>query len=156
MLQTGETSLLDKIKAYLDKEEWSYDFIEENNILRVPYSGDNGQWIAILRHFEDRGLIGCYSLMPFNVPTERRQVAAEMLAMMNYDMVMGCFELDIGDGEVRFRTTLPIDGDQVSDKLLEKLIFVNLTVTDHFFPALTSICEEGVTATAALGKLSVA
>lgn len=71
-------------------------------------------------------LCAVYSVHPQRVAPDRRGLLAEWLVHENYDIVVGAFEMDGEDGEVRFRTAIDTTGDRLSDALFERLLVANL------------------------------
>ena len=48
------------------------------------------------------------------IPEHKRKVMAEVLSRVNYGMVLGCFEMDLSNGDLNFRLAIPTDGAGVS------------------------------------------
>jgi hypothetical protein len=45
--------------------------------------------------------------------------------MANYDMIIGNFELDLRDGEVRYKTSIDFEGDRLSFAYINNLVYTN-------------------------------
>ena len=54
-------------------------------------------------------------------------------------MILGNFELDYTDGEVRFKTSLQLNGTPLTPRLLQPLIFGNVRVMDTYLPGLQAV-----------------
>jgi hypothetical protein len=88
------------------------------------YRAHTARWPLLIRIGTQQCAV--YSVHPRLVPAERRADAAAWMAMENYDLVVGGFEMDLEDGEVRFRTSLDVTGDRLSEALFDRLLVINL------------------------------
>jgi len=74
---------------------------------------------------------------------------AELLTRANYGMLIGNFELDLDDGEIRYKTSIDMEGlvplsaeDRSVSKLLWKsLVYANVLTSDQYLPAIKSVVE---------------
>ena len=96
---------------------------------------------AILRVY---ATVGCHA------PEQKRAVAAELLNRINWRLVVGNFEMDVADGEIRYRTTLDARGGELTDEMVECTIRTNLTTIDRFYPAIMTLLWNDLSAEDAL------
>ena len=82
-----------------------------------------------------------YCLAPVGVPPERRLPAAEFLTRANYGMAVGNFELDVHDGEVRFKTSVDSGGSELDLGQMRPLIDVALQMMRDYLPGLRAVIE---------------
>jgi hypothetical protein len=66
---------------------------------------------------------------------------AEFLTRANYGMVIGNFEMDYADGEVRFKTSVDVEDAHLNRALLHHIVHANLLMTDKYLPGITAIIE---------------
>ena len=59
-------------------------------------------------------------------------------------MAIGNFELDFTDGEVRYKTSIDVEGDQLSSVLIKTLVYTNVTMMDEYLPGIKAVIEAGV------------
>jgi hypothetical protein len=88
----------------LDKIGISKRSVDNDNI-RYGF-GDETYTIATRINFPSDGEIIIYSNPDFKMPEPSRQKTMEYINRKNFTSKIGCIELDIRDGEVRFRTSL--------------------------------------------------
>ncbi len=81
---------------------------------------------------------------------ERRAALAEFVTRANFGLVVGNFEMDMDDGEVRYKTSIDVEGDRLSTALLHQLVRVNLEMMDKYLPGLYAVANEGLDALAAI------
>jgi hypothetical protein len=48
---------------------------------------------------------------------------AEFLTRANSGMVIGNFELDFADGEIRYKTSIDVEGDKLSYAIIKRLVY---------------------------------
>ncbi|HEX4109353.1 MAG TPA: YbjN domain-containing protein [Solirubrobacteraceae bacterium] len=104
--------------------------------------GANGAWLLVGQAYDDRGAVAVYSVLGAHVPEERRDAMDELLTRLNHGIVLGSFEMDYEDGEVRFKCSAPAP-DAPTPESLGPLTAVALSVTDHYLPALQAVLDDG-------------
>lgn len=83
---------------------------EHIHSMRLPIQGKNAEWVCLLRVFEQTERVLVYSLLPDSVPEAQRSDLALMLTQINYGLIVGNFEMDLDDGEIRYKTSLDVEG----------------------------------------------
>ena len=145
---------INRFIEFFEKQGWGYTKESKAPVVRTSFSGKNGEWLCVaVAGAEDDHLL-FLSLLPCKVPPARRPASAELLTRINYGLNQGCFEMDFEDGEVRFRTTLPLASPDASPELVEHLVFTNLFAVDHFFGAIMQVLYAGVSPKDALATTS--
>lgn len=99
-------------------------------------------WGCLLRYFETEQLLAVYSIFPFSVPEPHRGEMLAVLAYLNYDLVIGNLELDIYDGEVRFKTSLDLEVTGLSVMILSYLLQSNFSVTSRLHDTLADVIAK--------------
>jgi hypothetical protein len=66
---------------------------------------------------------------------------AEFQARVNYGLVIGNFEMDWEDGEIRFKTSLDFMGEPFSENLLNQLFNDNLRTMNLYLPGLEKVLD---------------
>ena len=64
-----------------------------------------------------------------------------MINRLNYEAALGNFEMDVEDGEVRFRTSIEAREAPVSRQLLTPIVYENLATADRYLPAFEQVIE---------------
>jgi len=49
--------------------------------------------------------------------------------------------MDLSDGEVRFKTSIDVDGDRFTSALLKQLVDVNLEMMDKYLPGMLAVID---------------
>ena len=149
----GNQSLFDIVLDYFKSREWPYDQIEEQPTLHLSYSGENGDWDYFAYVNEENQQASFYSIYPEKTPEKMRTAMAELLTRINYGMPIGNFEMDMDDGEIRFKTSVDVTDDRLSFGLLTQLSESNLYLMDRYYPAIQSVIDDGTGPLEALGLI---
>jgi hypothetical protein len=128
--------LLEQLIDFFQGEEWEYQLLDSRNILRLSFSGEAGHWPCYAQARESQQQIVVYSICPLRVPEERRAAMAEFLTRANYGLVVGNFELDYEDGEVRYKTSLDVEDCTATRELLRHIVYANVTAMDRYLPGI--------------------
>lgn len=145
--------VFDAVIAFLQADDWRYDEIPEELAIRFSYAGKNARFECYGRANEEHEIFVFYSVVPVRVPPEQIMAAAELLVRINYGLNIGNFELDVTDGEIRYKTSIDVEGGELSLRMAETLIAVNLSTTDRYFPAIMDLLYGGARPSEAVGRI---
>jgi hypothetical protein len=143
-------SLYESIIQFFTEDDWSFTKIQGEPILRMAFQGENGTYICYAKVRESEGQFVFYSICPLVIPEEKRGVIAEFIARANYGMIIGNFELDFEDGEVRYKTSIDVTDDQLTLALVKSLVYTNVLTMDRYLLGIRAVLEEGLSAIAAI------
>ncbi|MGK0360873.1 MAG: hypothetical protein ACI9U2_003187 [Bradymonadia bacterium] len=134
------TKIQDAVLAFLDNSEWPYAPLPNNpDWLRMVHNGGSGQWQCYLQTREKQEQLFFFSMGAMYVPESKRPAVAEFLNRANYGLVIGNFEMDYNDGEVRFKTYFDAQGFAITRKAVEVHVFANLATFDRYNAGLMSV-----------------
>jgi hypothetical protein len=148
--ETEDAPLLEVVKAFFEQDQWMYTQMQGRTILRVGFQGKNGRWDCLARTRERLEQIVFYSIAPVKAPEDVRPEIAEYLTRANYNLIIGNFEIDLDDGEIRCKTSLDIEGGELRPKMVENLIYANVTQMDRYFKGVLMIIYGDASATQAM------
>lgn len=131
--------LLSAVELWLRSENWKFAQVEGENAFRMDIQGKSGIWTCFVRTDEEREIVLMHSIVPNRVPAPRRAAAAEFLTRANYGMLVGNFELDMNDGEVRFKTSVCVAGGTLSPGMIRKVVSYNLSTLDRYLTGLNKV-----------------
>ncbi len=132
--------ILGAVTAFLDELQVDHEPVEgRGDVVTFAFEGDNERWRCFVEAREAERHLLVYSVSPFNIPVERRVAAAELVARANYGLVVGSFDLDLDDGEVRMRTFLDLDGAPADPGLVQQLITNNLRTMNRYSAAIAAV-----------------
>lgn len=138
---------------FFEEDDWPFDPIENQPAIRTGFSGDNGQWMCYAHAREETDQFVFYSVLPASAPANKRAAAAEFITRANYGMVIGNFEMNYEDGEIRYKTSLDIEGDELSFALIKQAVYANVATVDRYLPGLMAVIFADVTPADAIAKV---
>lgn len=131
-------NMLDAVIEFMDKDGWSYTQKDETT-LTTGFTGKNGSFRCLARVDEDRGLFIFYTACPQNAPEKKRQAISEFLTRANYGLLVGNFEMDFRDGEVRYKSCIVLKDRSLRPSLVEWMVYPNGLTMDKYFPGIMAI-----------------
>lgn len=112
------------VKKYLDDNDWKYEMSDRGHVSVA--TGGIGGFDGVYNSFRFLMLIGDddvqnYAVMPMSAKTKLAEMA-EFITRANYGLRNGAFEMDYGDGEVRFHMTFPMAGVRADPELVGAIL----------------------------------
>jgi hypothetical protein len=123
----------------LGADGWVLRELPGSEGLATTVKTEANSWSMMLLGADDERVISCYSLLPSVVPEAGRAAVAEGLTRLNYGLLVGAFELDLDDGEVRCRTSIDFVDEAVNPSLLRALVGRNVAMAERYFPTIIAI-----------------
>ncbi len=139
MESTTDLVPLQVVIDFLNAEEWPLRQVGDQTVLQTAFQGDNGAWLCYANCRRDFGQVLFYSVAPDRVPEATRPAVAEYLTRANWGLMIGNFELDYDDGEVRYKTSLQLEEMTLTRDLLRPLVFDNVVVMDKYITGLDAV-----------------
>jgi hypothetical protein len=127
------------VADFLTEEGWPIEEIGEGTLLRSACKGSSGEWICFAHCRSQEGQTLFYSVVPVRVPAVLLPAVAEYLTRANWGLLMGNFELDYSDGEVRFKTSIQLNNTPMTADLLRPLVMGNVAAMDKYLPGLQAV-----------------
>ncbi len=124
---------------FFEEDDWKFQPMENIPVLSMGFTGKSGKWMCFAQAREEQQQFVFYSVCPMNVPEERRFSTAEFITRANYGMIIGNFEMDYADGEVRYKTSIDVEGDSLSFALIKQMVYANVIIMDRYLPGLMQV-----------------
>lgn len=160
---TTITPIVDHLKQYFDNKEWPYTYYrpshtdsQRSHHLSLKMTTGQLSCRYLFRVQESHGLIAFYGILPFLIPESHRSAAMLLMTQMNYNMLIGNIEMDIEDGEIRYKNALDVDATSINDDIIEYLlqsVIAMTTVTHEIFNDLLNTIDPATDIPNLLGKL---
>lgn len=122
----------------LRDSEMDFEAADEHETVRIPIEGDTGRWRCFVRILPSKKL-AMYSVADSHIPEARRPAMADFITRANFGIVVGNFEMDFSDGELRFKTSLDSGGEVVPADLLRRMLDSNLTHMNRYLPGIMGV-----------------
>jgi hypothetical protein len=142
-----------KLKDYIKTQDWRADIDEDANEIVFSIRGENGQFTCIAFVGEEETIFSFYSICTVFVPEVKRASFAEFLTRVNYGRIIGNFEMDFDDGEVRYKTSLDYQDISVNPTVIGNLINANIVSMDKAIPSIMGLIYGSLVIEEAVKKI---
>ena len=149
--EPNDTSIIDCLKQYFNDKQWHYthyrpqtsgDKSSDNQTthhlsLRMRHKQLNCGYL--FRVQEKTKLRAVYGILPFLIPESYQSAAMLLITQINYDMLIGNLEMDINDGEIRYKHAVDVETVGINDEIIEHLlqsVIAMTTVANELFSDL--------------------
>ena len=125
--------------SYLGGRGWPFE--EDGHEVASVAIGQNGQWPVRFEIREDDGLLLVYSIVSSLVPQTRRLAVALYLTRVNHGLAIGNFEFDLDSGEVRYKTSVDIEGAALEEPIVDHLLLANIVAVDRYLAGMRAVVD---------------
>lgn len=133
------------MRDMFDARELHYESDEDNWSIISGAIGDDLPISLRMRVDPDRMLIIANSIMPFDVPQNRRAEMAIAVSRANYGLPDGNFDYDIESGNVVFRMTSCYRDSLIGSELIEYMLVVTFGIVDDYNDLLEKVAATDMT-----------
>jgi hypothetical protein len=144
------SSIFETVEDFFKKDGWVYAPLQGQPVFWSNYSGQNGQWSCLALVLEETQQFAFFSMCPVKAPADRRADLAEFITRANCDLLIGSFEMDWEGGEIRYKTSLDVEGNGLTVALVEAQIYANVAALDRYLPGLLGVLSARLSPAEAL------
>ena len=132
--------MLDIVRNCLDRQGWRHEYDPEKQFLMMQFSLDcKLQNTRLVLSFRDDGY-SIISLINLKAEEQYRTEVLRYLTMANWGMRRGCFEMDLNDGEIRFRAFTNYRGmDTLPEEIVRESVALVLAMVNRYGDGLTAL-----------------
>lgn len=134
--------LFQSLVSFFVDDDWDFQELDDLPVLKMGFKGRNGQWTCFAQARQAQEQIVFYSVAPISVPEHKRHDIAEYITRANYGMIIGNFEMDYSDGEVRYKTSLDIEGATLTGSMIRQIVYSNVLIMDRYLPGFYSVMYD--------------
>ena len=126
------------VEHYLKSQNWHFKYDEAKNLFTLTMQLeriDSAQvriWIG-----EDH--IRTYAILPNHIPERKRELVCRFITRANYDLLNGNLEMDLNDGEVRYKTYLYAKDRIPAQNEIERYIDISFLTLDRYAEGIMKI-----------------
>jgi len=150
---TSKEEILPTIVNFFTYDDWPFAKIKGEPALRMIFGGKNGKWTCYAKARPEQAQFVFYSICPVNVPENKRLAIAEFIALANYGTVIGNFELDFASGEIRYKTSIDVEGSTLTFPQIKQLVYTNVMMMDQYLPGIMSVIAGGMEVKDAIAQI---
>ena len=147
-----DSPVMTTLIRYLQQEGWT--FLRRDHVVLSHLTGHHGSYRLMVdvrqEHDPDQRLVLVYVTAPVKVVPEQRLAVVEYTTRANWAVVVGNFEMDLADGEIRYKGCLEYADGDVTASMLARLIHRCAGTMDQYFRGLMRILYGNVDAVAAI------
>lgn len=126
------------IEELFARENWKY-VKRDDRAYSFGFRGKNNRYDFWAFINEKGNILSVYSVIPLSAPEKMRILVAEFLHRANYDMMLGNFELDVRDGEIRFKCSADFGDVKPDPEQVNKMIDCCLAMADRYVPGIGAV-----------------
>lgn len=144
--------IVEVIRQYCEEDGIRYRQFDEQTI-HAGFQGKNFTYQMLARARDGHRQAIFLTIVPVKVQSEQRLAVAEFLCRANYGLILGNFEMDCETGEVRYKTSVDVEGGELTSGMVKTMMHVNLSTADKYARGLISVLYRGLTAEQAIAEL---
>lgn len=134
--------LFQAVTMFFEEMEWPFETVEgQGEVLQTWYEGANGMFVCFCHCREEAEQIIFYVVAQERCPEAYRAAMAEFLTRANFGMLIGNFEMDYSDGEVRYKTSVDLEDAGMSPALLRNLVVAASTTFDKYYTGFQAVAS---------------
>lgn len=149
------SSVAKSIKSFLEGDDWHFSFDEEKGTFSFTLSMKNQmKKINYIISVKD-SFYTVYAIAPIgadSADSEGMLKMAEFICRANYGLRRGNFELDMRDGEIRYKYFVDFDDATLSQKAIKNSIYTPASMFIRYAPGIMSVIFGGAEAKDAVEK----
>ena len=151
----NDTPIVNYLKQYFDQQQWHYNHYrpkssssdnnnndsQQSHYLSFRMRNKNLDCGYLFRVQEHNNLLAVYGILPFLIPESHQSAAMLLITQINYDMLIGNIEMDISDGEIRYKNAIDVEAVGMDESTIEHLlqsVIAMTTVTYEIFGELVN------------------
>ena len=133
------------VKSYLDSQNWRYKYDEEDHEFSLGMSLENNDVDSciIVVHVRDDEDMSCRAIYEFKIPEQKRAIISDYITRVNYGMFLGCFQMDLRDGEIFYKTSSVFsDGAPLNDEI-RRIVQVTIHMAEKYGDGFYDVMYKG-------------
>lgn len=136
----NKEQLTDAVRDFLDEKGVHYEYDAENSLLRMGF-GVKCKLKNVRVFWQIRDT--CYSVLtvcPISADKDNPVEMMKYLTMVNYGLMNGNFEMDLSDGEIRYKTYVDADGlESLPQVMIDLSLFIGIAMMDRFGDGIAAL-----------------
>ena len=133
------SSIYAVLEEFLNEEDWPFEMMEEHSVLRFGFSGEHANLTCYAQFDDENEQALVYVCPPNTIDEGKRMAVAEFITRANYGMRIGNFELDMEDGEFRYKCSIDVEGGELTVQMVRNLLGAAVTTVDRYYPGLMAV-----------------
>ena len=147
--------LMELIKEFLAEDDWKYSFDEEARVFSFSLTIDSK--LKHLKYYiyvhDDSYTV--YAVSPLNADNDDKAVMttlAEFICRANYGLRNGNFELDMRDGEIRYKVFVDCENLLPSLEVVRRSVIIPCVMFEKYSTGILDVMFKGSSAEEAVSE----
>lgn len=149
----NKKSIFETMLKFFEEDGWRFSKLADKDVLRMSFSGKNISMRCFAEADEVHQQFLFYSLLEIQAPEEKHQEIAEFITRANYGLKIGNFEMDYYDGEIRYKTSVAVEGGELTTEMLKAQVYANVRTVDKFGPGIMAVLYGDVPPARAIARI---
>lgn len=132
-------ALLELARSVLERGDHSVAEIDGHSILVVEDVGEHGDLTVYVHAREEDQQLVVYSERPDRAVEDVRATVSEFFTRANWVLAVGNFELDLDDGEMRFKVGVDAEGSELGLRMVGQMVRTAIAAMDTFGPGIDRV-----------------
>ena len=123
--------IAEKLVEYLNEEDYNYDFDVKEGCIKMGFPlRKKLKRVRIVLDIEDDHYVSL-GFIDINAGKESQMEVAKYMTMVNYITLLGNFEMDFKDGEIRYKYVVEYDSNSLTGEIIKKSL--DIPVSAFYF-----------------------
>ncbi|OUL31342.1 hypothetical protein BV372_20365 [Nostoc sp. T09] len=140
----SKQSIFQTIINFFKSDEWEFQQLDGIPVIQLAFQGKNGRWDCYAKAIDEQAKFLFYSVFPNNTPEDKRSIMAEFLTRANLGTIIGNFELNFANGEIRYKTSIDTADEPLALSLIKGLVYTNVFMMDKYLPGICAVMEGNI------------
>lgn len=145
--------IFDAVVQFFEQYDLQVNLGSVEHSLEIIYQGQHGHLSCIAFAAEPQNQFVFYSTAPVKASVELIDIVATFLHRLNYGLIIGNFEIDYRDGEIRFKTSIDVEDTELTYELIRNTVHDNIFQLEQYLPGLYGLIHGGLDIEDALKKV---
>ena len=133
-------AIVDAVRDFLDDDDWKYEYDAERHVIRAGIVLDCKLKHADLRIKVRQTCYNVYISLKINADKDTLPDVIRYATMANYGLISGNFEVDVEDGEVRYKTFVDTQGlDVLPPEVVKGSIYRGWNTVERYGDGLAAL-----------------
>jgi hypothetical protein len=117
----------------------------EQKVIKLGIELENGRCDTFIDVRTEPNQILIFTTLPTNVPQNQRTRIAEFISRANYGLIIGNFELDFNDGQLRYKASYNYDDTfPNSETVFLTNLYATFNMMDRYLPGIMSVIYANI------------
>jgi hypothetical protein len=136
--------ILDAVGQFFKADDWPHTLMEEKSAYKTGFEGKNGQFNCYAQERAELDQFVFYAVFPVRASESVMPAVVEFITRANSGMIIGNFELDYADGEIRYKTSVDVEDVDALEPLIRHLVYASVVTMDKYFKGLMRVIYAGI------------